>query len=935
MKLDLLITSETKKKGSGTENLEDVIHCWSGVKKEEHAKAGVAILIKKKLANNIQDWQPVNERIGRLRIKIHGRDIVILAVYGPTEDSRIPEKDEFMDTLKEEIEKINTSQEIIIAGDINGRTGKRRNDDTVGPFGEDTLNDNGERIIELCETMNLKITNGFYQHKEIHKFTWVQPTRGLQSIIDYIIVRKNTSITIKDVRVKRGAECGSDHRLLLGRMGFPWNFNKTKNMKKDTPEKPNNTISQEVKFNLHLLQDESIRQLYQKRLDQKLNEFRFTSLEETYQHVKECIKEAALEALGEKTSNKGKYNWDFSEATKEVIKEKKQRYSKWLSTKTEDDYKAYREKDREVKRLTTKEKNEQWQTTCSDIEQHLGGAKSSESWNVIKSLKTNRKEKHYIPYIDEKTWTQYYKELLTENREEFKETLHTTQNMAGDRTITLTLTEIRQAVKSLKNKKAAGPGGIAPELIKYGSEKLFRMTQTMFQTAIDGEEIPMEWKQAYITSIYKKGDRKTCENYRGISVIAMIGRLYGRVLKNIMEEQIKGKIGEDQAGFTAGRSTIDHIYTIQQLIEKKKAKNRAVHLAFIDLKKAYDTVPRQQLWKAMTNTNIHPQIINAVKNLYEGNKVAVKIGTNLSDTFETSKGLLQGCSTSPTLFKIFMEYTLIRWKQKCEGMGIPIRNHNLYILTFADDQVILAQDEEDLGYMIRKLKEEYTKAGLEINFSKTEYLTTEESLEDLIVDDEVQILGANKFKYLGFTITKTATTEDEIKSRLGQARTCIKQLHPIIWNTHITKNTKHKIYNTMVRSIMTYGAEIWVVNKKIKGNINAVEMEYWRRCCGLTRMDRVSNEEIRRRMGVDKTIITYIEEKRLQWYGHVRRAGDERWIKRVTEWSPIGRRKRGRPRRSWRDEIDDDMERRNLEDGDWENREEWKLWLREGRQRQL
>lgn len=246
--------------------------------------------------------------------------------------------------------------------------------------------------------------------------------------------------------------------------------------------------------------------------------------------------------------------------------------------------------------------------------------------------------------------------------------------------------------------------------------------------------------------------------------------------------------------------------------------------------------------------------------------------------------------------------------------------------------MVIAQDEEDLSFMLRKLKEEYTKAGLEINFNITEYLVTlDEKQGDLIIDESTTIKAVKKFKYLGYTLTKNTSTEEEIKNRLGQTRNRIRQLHPIIWDKDITRNTKVKIYNTMVQSIMTYAAEHWIINKRNKSKITAVEMEYWRRCCGVTRMDRVRNEEIRQRMNVQTDALNYIEEKRLQWYGHVRRCSSSRWINRVTDWSPIGRRKRGRPRRSWRDEVDEAMEKRNIGDGEWNNKAEWRLRLREGR----
>lgn len=408
--------------------------------------------------------------------------------------------------------------------------------------------------------------------------------------------------------------------------------------------------------------------------------------------------------------------------------------------------------------------------------------------------------------------------------------------------------------------------------------------------------------------------------------------MYGKIIKHKLEKQIQEKIGKDQAGFTAGKSCVDHIYTIRQLVEKKKAKNREIHLAFIDIKKAYDSVPRSRLWDAMQEMGLEIGLIQAVKTIYQNNMVKIKTGQKLSDEFHTTKGLLQGCSTSPTLFKIYLEHTLKKWKQKCGGMGVPVRDDYLYTLSFADDQVVIAQDEDDLSFMVRKLKEEYTKAGLEINFNKTEYLTTsEERPETLEIDEDTKIRETDRFKYLGSIITKQGTSEEDIKARLGQARTCIKQLNSVLWDKHITKSTKIRIYSTIVESIMTYGAETWVINKRNKSKINAVEMECWRRCCRVVRTDRIPNEEIRNRMGVEKDAISRIEEKRLSWYGHARRSSDNNWIKKITEWSPMGRRKRGRPRRSWRDDVDEAMEKRGLEDGDWEDKKEWRNWLREGK----
>ncbi|XP_039291037.1 uncharacterized protein LOC120352822 [Nilaparvata lugens] len=157
-------------------------------------------------------------------------------------------------------------------------------------------------------------------------------------------------------------------------------------------------------------------------------------------------------------------------------------------------------------------------------------------------------------------------------------------------------------------------------------------------------------------------------------------------------------------------------------------------------------------------------------------------------------------------------------------MGIPMREEHLFTLCFADDQVVIAQDEEDLSYMMRRLNEEYKDARLEINLDKTEYLqTNSEVTQNLKVDDDVEIKGTDKFKYLVYTITQNGGTDEEIKRRLGQTRSCIRQLHTIIWSKSIHRKTKQMIFLTIVRSIMTYGAEVWVTNKRSRGKILTVK----------------------------------------------------------------------------------------------------------------
>jgi len=138
----------------------------------------------------------------------------------------------------------------------------------------------------------------------------------------------------------------------------------------------------------------------------------------------------------------------------------------------------------------------------------------------------------------------------------------------------------------MKNGRAAGPGDIPIELIKSRGQKLLAMITILLNKIINGEKIPEEWKVAIITSIHKKEDKRKCENYRGISVTSTYNRIYGRILAKLLELENNNTEMEEQSGFRVGRSFIGNIFCITQMIEKKKATNRELHLLFIDLTKA-------------------------------------------------------------------------------------------------------------------------------------------------------------------------------------------------------------------------------------------------------------------------------------------------------------------------------------------------------------
>ena len=120
-----------------------------------------------------------------------------------------------------------------------------------------------------------------------------------------------------------------------------------------------------------------------------------------------------------------------------------------------------------------------------------------------------------------------------------------------------------------------------------------------------------------------------------------------------------------------------------------------------------------------------------------------------------------------------------------------------------------------------------------------------------------------------------------------------------LWDKQITAETKTKIFKTVVRNIMTYSSDAWTTNKHTRTKLMTAEMDFWRRSARISRREKIRNEVIKERMNVKNSIVGFIQTKKLQWYGHTKIMAQERLPRRVMEWTPPERSKRGRPPITW------------------------------------
>ena len=214
----------------------------------------------------------------------------------------------------------------------------------------------------------------------------------------------------------------------------------------------------------------------------------------------------------------------------------------------------------------------------------------------------------------------------------------------------ITLAEVSHVVKAIESNKSAGTGGIVGELIKYGGKPMCEMLVTL-NLVWDNECTSGYWREGLIVSLFKKEDREDPVNYKGITLLNVVGKLYSRVINNCLlkHKDLNHMWHEGQGGFRLGRSFIDNIFCLNELIQG--SIKGYIHLCFfLDFKKAYDPVWRDGLWYKVREMGIKGKMWRVVGSLYVNNRSCIFLKGKSSDYFPINQGLAQGCTLSPTLF---------------------------------------------------------------------------------------------------------------------------------------------------------------------------------------------------------------------------------------------------------------------------------------------
>ncbi|VDL86622.1 unnamed protein product, partial [Nippostrongylus brasiliensis] len=292
--------------------------------------------------------------------------------------------------------------------------------------------------------------------------------------------------------------------------------------------------------------------------------------------------------------------------------------------------------------------------------------------------------------IVSKFYTDLYKSNLRPNR----------QQPAGEEVPSILPSEVRHAIESMPRGKAPGTDKLSVELLQACGDKLYCALAKRFTVYISECKVPAAWKKSSAVLLFKKGDKEDLENYRPITLLPVLYKVFTRCILARIRGTLKEAQPIEQAGFRKGYSTLDHILTCCRLIEVAQEYHEPLVLTFVDYKKAFDFVEPAKECYTGCHTVFRPFCRD----------VAVAV----------ERGVRQGDPISPCLFSACSESTIRRcdW----EPFGVEVSGVRLNHLRFADDIVLVTKTPEDASRMLNGLHEAGKEAGLTTNTTKTKVL---------------------------------------------------------------------------------------------------------------------------------------------------------------------------------------------------------------------
>lgn len=945
LNVDVAALQETRLPDNGSLREHEYTFFWQGKSPEEARIHGVGFAVKNSLLSTIVPPSGGSERLLTMRMTTSTGPVMLICAYAPTLTSTADEKDRFYDALDAAIRSVSNKEALYILGDFNARVGADHEawPTSLGRHGVGKMNENGQRLLELCSFHKLAITNTFFENKVQHKVSWRHPRSKHWHQLDLILTRKQDLNSVRNTRSYHSAECDTDHALVRAKVNL-------------TPRKLHySKPKSRPRINASRASDPTKAQKLLDTLRSSLDKGReeATDANSKWKQVRCALYQSGLEVLGKKERKNEDWfedNWQEMEPVVEAKRKARLAYTNNPCHATHDALRAARSKCQQTARRCA---NDYWTRLSKRIQLAADTGNTGSMYAGIKEATgpsatkcVPLKAKTGEPITDQQKqmerWVEHYLELYSTQNIVTDAALNAIQQLSELEELDAepTVEELSKAIACLSTGKAPGEDGIPPEVIKSGKEAILPDLHELLCLCWREGSVPKDMRDAKIVTLYKnKGDRSDCNSYRGISLLSIVGKVFARVVLSRLQVLAARVYPESQCGFRAGRSTTDMVFSVRQLQEKCREQNQPLYLAFIDLTKAFDLVSRRGLFSILKKVGCPPRLLAIVESFHQDMQSTVCFNGAASEPFPISSGVKQGCVLAPTLFGIFFStllsyafhdnddgvylhtrsdgrlFNLARLRAKTKVRSVIIRE-----ALFADDAALATHTETALQRLVNRLAHSCSEFGLTISLKKTEVMAQGTDSPPSIHIGDYDLNVVSQFQYLGSTISSNLSLEPEMNARIAKAAAVMSKLQKRVWaNKNLTDNTKMQVYRACVLSTLLYSSEAWTTYAAQERRLNSFHLRCLRRIFNIRWQDRIPNTEVLERAGLP-SIFALLTQRRLRWLGHIRRMDDGRIPKDLLYGELAeGARSRGRPSLRYKDTCKRDLKAASIDIDSWES----------------
>jgi exonuclease III len=367
----------------------------------------------------------------------------------------------------------------------------------------------------------------------------------------------------------------------------------------------------------------------------------------------------------------------------------------------------------------------------------------------------------------------------------------------------MTPERVEECLKNLKSKNCEGPDRLPLRILKDGATVLAKPLSVLFCKIYEKKEIPEQWKVSKVIPLHKKGKKENIENYRPISNLCSITKVFERLILLRLEEIEKENgidlTGYEQHGFKKKRSTVTAGLTLQSLIAKEMDMDCYVAMSSLDLSAAFDLVNLDLLMKRLKIMGIPDDLLQLLEVWLRQRSFYVEANGQNSSILENDVGTIQGSILGPILYALFIRplYKITK------------------VTTFADDNYVV-KFNKDKKMALEELKKELEKiikwlkgSGLKVNEKKTELCIFHRNGNtdgNLLIDNDL-ITSKNEINVLGITFDSKLQWSSQVSRAIGGANKALQAIKLI--RKYFTTPEIVQLLTSNFYSRFYYGSEIW------------------------------------------------------------------------------------------------------------------------------